>query len=181
MKISKELPQFEGEKALVLVTGMEDAKIFVAENGKIEEVDSFKVEKPIYSDREGHFETRKGGKVIGSGSVYEQKDEETVKHFTKELEAKLARFKNESITKVFLFSPGYVVSMIRRALPLSLIAKTEGVIKGNYLNSHPFDLLGMIRGMKPLPTAPMKAEAEKILTKSDQAKGVIRRKESKEQ
>jgi hypothetical protein len=177
MKISKELPQFDGEKALVLVTGMENAKIFVAENGTIEEVESFRVEKPHYSDREGHFETRKGGKVIGSGSVYEEKDETTVMHFAQELESKLVRFRNESITKLFLFTPGYIVASIRRAIPLSLIAKTEGVIKGNFLDYHPFDLLKKIEKMKPLPTAPMTAEAEKTLTKSDQAKHVIRRKE----
>lgn len=154
MKISRELPQFEGEKAMVLVTGLQDAKIYVAADGEIEEVESFKTEKIRYSDREGHFETRKGGKVLGSGSVYENKDEENVRNFTKELEAKLVRFRNESITKVFLFSPGYVISAIRRALPLSLIAKTEGVVKGNHLDAHPFDILRMINEMKPLPVAP---------------------------
>lgn len=171
MKISREFPQFRGEVVLLLVAGRQDATIYLATDGTIVVRDTIHIEKPVYSDREGHFETRGGGRVYGSGSVYEPKDDVVAKEFLKELVPRIARILRENrISQVFLFVPSYVRTALRRVLPRDLKEKIQLMVSGNFGHSHPFDLLRRItkRMEEQRMPLPVPEEARKILDR-DQA------------
>ena len=85
MKISKNLPQFkENSGAILVISGLKAKYIFMAD-GLAGEWNNFQEEAKEPKSKEGRFETRKGGKVIRSGGVYEDtKDSERV-NFIKNL------------------------------------------------------------------------------------------------
>lgn len=168
MKISRELPQFNGETALILVAARQDATIYLATDGRIEVGGTVHVEKPVYSDREGYFETRGNGRFYGSGSVYEPKEDATMRKFLHELILRLARILRENkASRVFFFVPSYIQSTLAKGMPKDFQKKIRLVIRGNFSHSHPFDLLDKIqhrfedRKVSPVP----EAEARKILAR----------------
>lgn len=170
MLISRDLPQFTGETALLIVTGEKDAKIYLARNGTISNLDDFSISKSHYLDREGHFKTRTNdphGMVVRSGAVYEDHKIYELKNFLHEFSAHLKRVtRGEKISRVFLFAPQTLKTPIRKILPKSLRDRTERVFEGNFYALHPFELLDKIDAfLKDKLVTPMPDEAKKILNK----------------
>ncbi len=145
MKISNHLPHFKSPTLLV-VAGKQEGCFYMAENDGIEQIHSIKLKKPQYTDREGHFESRGGNKVFGSGSVYESQDDETVRSFIKQLTTAIdnliATHKAENI---YLFCPPYLANQIEAEMTRENQKLIGFIFFGNYLNQHAFVLLSKIQ------------------------------------
>ncbi len=179
MKISQKLPQFDREKALFVVTGKQEAKFYLVSKGKIKEIDSFKVEKPVYSDREGWFKRRARGFVMGSGAPLEPKKQKVIKDFLKKLKKNLKKtLSRNKVDAIYLFSPRYLSARVRKTLPSSARKKIRLTIDGEYYFEHPFKLLEKIPEKEK--NAPKSEEAKKLLDKFKQAAKVIKGKPPEE-
>lgn len=141
MKISKNLPQFEGENILLVVTGRQEADFFRAGDGSIEKVAGFMVEKPQYSERGGHFKRRGHGATIASGAVYENQKEKILQDFRHEFRKIL---KNVLVTPpdhIYIFTPAYLATEISGMFPKRIAVTIKKVIRGNFYGRHPFEFL----------------------------------------
>ncbi|MEX0930334.1 MAG: host attachment protein [Candidatus Paceibacterota bacterium] len=169
MKISEKLPQFENETALLVVTGKQTAVFYIAKDGEIHQVNSFKVNKPKYTDLQGHFETRSHGKTTRAGSAFEPTElsEDAVRNFLKELEEELKNVsRHHTLDSLYVFCPAHVKNRIEKAIPSKLARKEQMVVEGNFFESHPFDLLTKIRKRTSRnPIRPLTEAAQKILNK----------------
>lgn len=177
MKITNKLPRFNIKKGLFIVTGKIEAQFHLAKEGEINEIDSIKIEKPKYSDREGYFES--GGKNSGgelenykSGSVYEDKNEVIKRELISELKEKLKSIiKKYEFDSIYLFSPDYMIGDIKKSLNKNILSKIEKSYTGNFNKMHPFKLLEKIdeeieNKIKDQRGKPRSEEERKILKKS---------------
>ena len=171
MMIQRQLPQFSDKYAILVVCGRQSGKIYLAHNGQINQDSEIKIENPRYSDREGRFETRMGGKVIRSGSVYEDQTKGTRAHeFAKDLEHKLKEYKeitkNESVDRapevlVYCFCPLYAEKKIHSAVERVFPIRRR--IYGNFLKFNPYDLLKKVMDNEnELAVNPTKTDTAKI-------------------
>lgn len=146
MKIPEEYPQFNEHAALLVVTGAQEADFYFAHDGAIEKVDSFKIEKPHYSDDEGFSETRSGGQVLASGSAKEGVKEKILADFLHEfkIHSKDAYMKHMP-DDLYVFTPAYVVHYVTEALLADAERRIVHVFRGNYYDKHPTELLEMIQ------------------------------------
>lgn len=178
MQIDKHLPQFSKTKALLLTTGKQTATLYLGYKGQVKEIASFSIPTPTYTDREGFFERRSGGGVLGSGSVYEAKEKDTRDKFLAKLVGEIKNTnKKYKYQDVYLFAPQYIKNTINKKLPTAIKKLVKKEFTGNYTKSHPFVLIQHIReweGKKSQKTKPTSKEAKKILEKSNQARHVIK-------
>ncbi|PIR58106.1 MAG: hypothetical protein COU71_00345 [Parcubacteria group bacterium CG10_big_fil_rev_8_21_14_0_10_38_31] len=146
MKITQKLHQFTGEKALIIITGAQEADFHIASDGEVNKIDSFKLEKIHFSDDEGFFgRAGNGGKVASSGSVKEPLKEEYRQEFLKDLTTHLESIEsNQEITDVYLLTPDYLYKMVEEAMSKKLQNKIKLTVKGNYYHEHPFELIEKI-------------------------------------
>jgi hypothetical protein len=173
MQIEKKLPQFTDQKSLIVVTGRQEAIMYIALNGEIEEKEKLEVKNPGYSDREGFFMS--SGGTVGTykaGSVYKENiTQNLTQQFLAQLQEKLKILaKKEKTKKIYLFCPDYMRKEIINKLPKSLKRDLYTVRSGNYINAHPFALLEAIKEEKEEEkknaVAPIKEKAMKILKKT---------------
>lgn len=142
MHIPNDLQQFHGVRALFIVCGTQEAKLYDAYDGAIEELDAFRIPKPGFTDNEGRFgqHGRDGGLV--SGGVEEIEQPQRRKEFTKELATHVATATAaHAYTLVYLFVPEHVHNEVRDALPHALIPALSQEVHGNYCESHPHELI----------------------------------------
>lgn len=146
MNISRDLPQFTDEKALLVVTGKQEAEVYAAGDGIIEKVASCKVEKPTFSDHEGSFRMRAHGGLTRSGSYEEVRKEKLLEDFVKEFKKILKEaLVNRSPDRVYLFTPAYMVNRVRDALPANIQKILKRTIRGNFYERHPFEILAKLK------------------------------------
>ena len=146
MKISKDLPQFVGEKALLIVTGKQEADFYSAGDGSIEKIAGFMVEKPHYSDREGHFKTRGRGATLASGAVYENQKEKILQDFRREFRKTLKTVLGSfTPNQIYVYTPSYLSNEIVALFSKRMALAIKKVIKGNFYGRHPFEMLEKIR------------------------------------
>lgn len=146
MNISRDLPQFADEKALLIVTGKQEAEIYAVGDGVIEKIASFKLEKPVFSDHEGAYKIRARGGVVRSGSYEEVRKEKLLEDFIKELKKILKEaLVNRSPDRVYLFTPAYMVNRVRDALPANVQKILKRTIRGNFYERHPFEIIAKLR------------------------------------
>lgn len=146
MQISESLPQFDEASTLILVASKQAADIYIAHEGTIEKISEIRVEKPTYSDREGHFKRRAGGKTLGSGGVYEEKDKKTKADFYNELEDALNKtLTNHTIEEVIVLSSPQDYPATKEHLPAKIQKAIIAEIDGNYVGDHPDDILSRIQ------------------------------------
>lgn len=148
MKIKRELPQYEGESVLFVATGTRDGIIYLAGDGEVRKLKSFRVAKPKYSDKEGFTKNRRTGV---SGSARELDREDMQRDFLKEAVRQIRQASgSKKITDVILFAPPELKADLPSALPSGLKNKVVAVIPGNYHEHHPFELIRLAeRKMKP--------------------------------
>ncbi len=145
MKISKGLPQFT-KISLIIAAGSHSAEIYRAYEGEIEKIDSFRMENPTYSDKEGFFSRSGKGMNYGSGSVIETNKEEILGKFTKELASRIEKlFKENNAGSTYIFSPNYIKKSIRDSLSQKIKDCMVYTMEGNFVENHPFDLIKMIQ------------------------------------
>jgi len=165
MQISSHLPQFEKTKALLVVTSLHEVRLLEVQSGEIVELVREEVEKPEPAKKEGHFESRIGGKTIRSGSVYEHDDGETIRRLSFLLKEVLPiKFKEGDYDEVYIFTPDQMKGEIDNILPKNILAKVVFRREGNFVKEKPFVFLEMIAktqlDKKVIPTG---TEADKIL------------------
>lgn len=149
MNIPEEYPQFTDRAALLIVTGAQDADFYFAHDGVMEKIDSFKIEKPHYSDNEGFSETRSGGRVLASGSAKEGVKEKVLADFLHEfkIHSKDAYMKNMP-DALYVFTPGYMVHFVTESLLADAERRIVRVFRGNYYDKHPTEFLQMIQKVR---------------------------------
>ena len=146
MKISQDLPQFKEENALLIVTGKHEADFFHASHGEIERIAGFKVEKPHYSDREGHFKTRGRGVTVASGAVYEAQKEKILQDFRREFRKALRlALGNNHPDVLYVYTPAYLKNEVYALLPKRIQSLVKKIFSINIYGRHPFEILERIR------------------------------------
>lgn len=149
MNIQKQLPQFNKQTALLIVTGSQKGVIYLAAAGVIEKIGA--VDEPVekYSDREEFFVSKGGEGDYTSGSVYEDNKQEHIKKFAKKISAEADRFVQEKgVDTVYLFVPDYVIHELNRTLTSRVKEMVQEKFKGNFVEEHPFKLLEKIKKTK---------------------------------
>lgn len=116
------------EDALLLVTGKQDAVIYKASHGRLEKLDSFKIDTPQYSDNENR-------------GIKQVQDRDIVRDFIHELTIHLKNLGADKIPSIYLFTPSYVKNQIMNALPTDLRKHIRAVVEGNYFNMAPAELM----------------------------------------
>ncbi len=149
MKISQNLPQFPGRTVLLLVVGREEARLLLAQDDNLTELEHPRTGHPRYTDREGRFETRiRGGTMIRSGSVYErsQMEHQITNDFYRSLREKIrSLIIKYQPTSLYLFAPEANRKHLRALLQTRSPKIELRTYIGNYLKAHPFDLLAEIQ------------------------------------
>lgn len=175
MKVPKQFHQFENEKAIIIVSGNESADIYFAQDGFMEKIYSKEEEIPHYSDREEFFETTMGRSgYVGSGSVYESKEDEVEHSLFKDLQKALMEiFKGNEITSIYILSAEYFLPMVVRAIPKSHKGKIKWTKGVGLAGKHPKMILQALQKEKEERIGlkvPLSEEARKILEKGSQKK-----------
>lgn len=139
MQISKELPQFS-KRSLIVVAGSRSAEILRAYKGEVDSIDSLKMDLPTYPDKEGFFIGAKG-----SGSVLKDNKRDFLMKFSKKLATRIEKtFQENSSEAIYLFAPEYMKEIVIKKLSSEVKKRIVFTIEGNFVESHPFDLLEMI-------------------------------------
>lgn len=138
MKIPQQYPQFTNQSALIIVTGTHVALFYHAHDGALEALDSFAVENPKYSDREGFFIHSGHGQIFGSGSVYEPKTHVAEQRFIHQLHDTLRTLVDHTtISDIYLFMPKQIGPEILKQLDGDLTKLVRETFDGNYTTEHP--------------------------------------------
>jgi len=146
MEIPSQFYQFTDEKALVIVSGTEEAKLFGAHDGEMDHLETIKTRKISYSDREGFFASRGQGKTFGAGSVMEDVDEKERKEFRDLLGEKYAEMA-DGYDYVALLAPEHALPEIIGSLGIpkdKIEDKVKIIKKGIFLDYSPEKLLELL-------------------------------------
>src|SRR3989344_5368752 len=146
MRIPSKFLQFENEKVLMVAGGAQEADIYIASNGTLDKVVSFRIPRRKYSDVEGFFagrtKTGKKGRLLGTGAAREYPKEASIKEFLNRLESEIKIIsKKEKISYVCLFSPDYMMKAVKSVFPAILRSKIKILINGNFAGHSADDLL----------------------------------------
>jgi hypothetical protein len=146
MKIPKEFPQFQNEKVLLLATGKESAAIYIASDGELTELRSFKLPPEKYTYPEARFEHRGHGAILGVGTVYEKHDEVRTQKFFKKLEEAMESLVEKNhISHLYLFAPTYFLKQVEKHLPKKWRQQIAKKFDGNFTRVKPLELLQKIK------------------------------------
>ncbi|MDO8425689.1 MAG: host attachment protein [bacterium] len=144
MQITTNLQQFNHAPALFIVCGTQEAKIYDACDGVIEELDEFRIPKPGFTDHEG-FSASGHGAEYTSGAGDEIDQEQRRKEFVKALVEHLKEVATRRPYElVYLFVPQHVHRAVRDAVPHALQPKIAKEIHGNHCEAHPHELIRMV-------------------------------------
>jgi len=169
MKISKNLPQFEGKKALISVTGRQEARFFLAKDGDIEELEPFKFDKPEDPKRKGHNMIKGSKGVYRSGPTPEFKNQRIITELESHLRKSLKNILNKNkIDIIYLTVPDYLKNDVKKTFPADAAKKIKFVLLGDYCHFHPFDILKKFSSQTTVPVVPLKESVSKILNKPKQ-------------
>jgi len=179
MKIPNTFKIEKTEHILLLIAGKQEASFHEIFDGKIDYLSTCKVEKPHYSDNEGHFKVRSGGKVIRSGSVRELDDSIVINDFLKKLKDHIKKNINvDDYESVYFTVPSHMENIIVESLSVKLKNKIQHQIDGNFFKHKPLDVLKKFSTLNKKESSSkvpfIKEEARKILKKSRQARKVIK-------
>jgi hypothetical protein len=167
-KIESGLYQFSDEKALLVVTGKQNGRLFFANKGNIKEVDEAFIPTQRYSDDEGFFGLNGGGHSA-TGSPKESKDVETKHKFMRVISAKIKKaIKENDVDCIYLFSPNYEITELKETLPKAAQNMIKLSFMGNFVKFAPDMLLTKISAKmekKGSGTESLKPEERKIMRK----------------
>lgn len=153
----------------MIAAGQMGAIFYLVRNGELTKAASFELRKPRYSDHEGKFVRRGRGQFFAAGAVYEFDKQGMIKEFLRELEGRAkALMLKYKITASYLYAPAHLMQQIKTKIKKILGDSYMMSFRGNYHNSHPFELLKMISGRQGRRASrrrvmPTKTEAAKIL------------------
>ena len=142
MQIPKQLPQFVGETALIIVSAKEQGVLYKATDGVIEQVVKVEEHPEAPSDREGFFFRSGFGRQLGSGGPDAQDDTETIRGFVRSIAEEL----NEAIKEVrpsviYFFQPQHLKGYLEDEVKNPQHIPTHIVQFGNFVHESPLDIL----------------------------------------
>lgn len=145
MKITQNLHQFINVNALIAVTGTMTAKLYLVKDGQIQQVDSIKLAKPNYSDKEEFFARKTATENI-SGSVYESPREYLRSQFLHDFQNEIKDiYAEHGFDTIFLIAPRYVLRDVENRMPKKCREMIKLRIAGNVIGKHPNKLLEIIK------------------------------------
>lgn len=142
MKIAQQFPQFKKERALVILTGTQEAEFYLAGDGSMDKIEMFRIPRIKYSDKEGlAVRTGKTG-VTGGGSrsVKEQYQQDFAAKFKATVKDIIGRIKPTQIT---IISP--IMGEVEQMLPVALKKVVNMRLKKNLCERHPEEILEHIK------------------------------------
>jgi hypothetical protein len=161
MKIPKQIDHFGKERMLLIVASKQRAQLFDVGEGRVEEVDEFKVEKPKFSDHENQFKMK--GRAIGGSASYEYISQWIVAEFLKKLKASLKKIKNRKFNTVAICVPSTLHNIILRAFPVALQSKIVHILQGNFTKTPTLEIVGKIDALRRSKTVfPETLQSRKI-------------------
>ncbi|EKD23803.1 MAG: hypothetical protein ACD_81C00180G0005 [uncultured bacterium] len=142
MKIAQQFPQFKKERALLIVTGTQEAEFYLAGDGVIEKIEMFRVPKIKFSDREGlSVRTGKTGVTGGSSNspkeLYQQAFVAKFKVTAKDVVTRVLP------TQITIISP--VIAEIEQLLPVTAKKLVTMRLKKNVCERHMEEILGHVQ------------------------------------
>ena len=147
MKISRTLPQFRHDSALLAVTAKHEAEFYLVHGGNISKTAQIIIPRTQYSDREDY--EAKGGLVFESGARIDKESKLILRSLIQEFTKKSRELiQTNGIGSIYLFVPKYLGNIVMQALPKAGQAMTF-VIDGNYFKRHPVELLRKIQNKYP--------------------------------
>lgn len=142
MKIAQQFPQFKKERALVILTGTQEAEFYLAGDGSMEKIETFRIPRIRYSGNEGlSVRTGKTG-VTGGGSksTKEQYQQEFTAKFKTSAKDVIARV---TPTQLLVVSP--VVAEVEALLPAPAKKLIKVRLRKNLCERHPEEILEHIK------------------------------------
>lgn len=156
---------------MIIIAGRQEAKFYVAQDGRIELEEEINIPNPDYTDREGFFGRNSPG-MTASGSVYEEKKDYVLKRFEKAFRAFIdGSFRSGQFTHVMIFAPDFMKNILSENLPATVKKKISLTLSGNYTKMHPFKILGLVKKLKERPWAENgDSRADKLLGRKEALK-----------
>ncbi len=142
MKIAQQFPQFKKERALLILTGTQEAEFYLAGDGSMEKIETFRIPRIRYSGNEGlSVRTGKTG-VTGGGSksTKEQYQQEFTAKFRSSAKDVVARMMP---TQLYVVSP--VVAEVEALLPAQAKKLIKVRLRKNLCERHPEEILEHIQ------------------------------------
>jgi hypothetical protein len=142
MKIPQQFPQFKKERALLIVTGTQEAEFYHAGDGSLEKVEMFRIPRIRFTGDEGlNVRTGKTG-VTGGGSkstkeLYQQEFDAKFKAIAKSVLARLVP------TQIVVISP--VVAEVEGLLPTTAKKLITIRLRKNLCEKHAEEILEHIQ------------------------------------
>lgn len=169
MKIPAQHHQFKERNTFLIVSGKQEAVIYQAVDGSLDEFSRLKIEAPATNDKPGVTKLRSHGKDLQEGMALEDKQSQqevkALKKFLKDLSQEIKKLEPQA-TEVYLFVPQYLENVIMEVMTPPLRAEVRSIFYGNHIKDHPLDLVKLVdqflQDKKVVPTDP---EAVKILKK----------------
>lgn len=170
MKISNKLPQFENEKALIIVTSKHEGKLYEAHAGEIVEIDSFKISTPEYSDKEGFYAGNGHSQAYGGNVIRENNKGKMITDLQNEIQALVTKPETDHIDTIYLFTPQHLINIVENAIPIKLRKKIIFSFGKDYSKEHPFQILEKIReAVDSAETAPANSDTMNLLSNTFKA------------
>ncbi len=169
MKIPAEFHQFTDGVNLLIVTGTQEAVVYKAIGGVLEQCDEIKVDvEDERGEKPGVVINRRKNMVHHGTSLedkQQQQKEKAVRSFMKELAVHVKELsQKEDITSVYLFTPDFAENSIREELPNNVQDRILTVFHGNFVHEHPLDLVKKVdKFLSDKKIVPTDEEAAKIL------------------
>lgn len=149
MQISSKLPQFNNERALIIVAGIYDAIFYLINQGEINRISEFTFDKVKYENEKDTY-LKTGGTVSVRGGISYENDYQKIagQEFVKNFKETIDKFfKDEEIDSVYVFAPDKNINRIPELLSENLKAKIKLKKEGNYLKKHPFEIIEIVKGL----------------------------------
>ncbi len=172
MQIPSELHQFEHHAGYIIATGKQEAIIYRAFQGVIEEIDRLEAEAPPTDRKPGVVKMRGQGREIHSGVALEQpqgkQEMKAVRNFLKDFSEEVKKELSWEEEEVYLFVPDYMENAVLELIPENTRSRIRQIYHGNHLKDHPLDLVRRIdKDLKDKKVTPTDPEAAKILKRGE--------------
>lgn len=169
MNIKYPLLQFDGKTALIIVTGEQSAKLYLARDGKINLASSFKLFPPKYPDKEGFFKNGGKRKIYKSGAGFQKLELYLDEKFRKSIHNQVSQIiSDQKVSEIYVFSPDHMIGFVLDSLPRRVCNDLKMCVYGNHLKDHPLNLVDRINQVFQESigkSVPASLEARKILDK----------------
>ncbi len=169
MKIPNQFHQFDGAHSLIVVAGKQDARIFDAHDGIVDELASVKLNHSDFFNDGPFYKAHSQGGMTRSGPVREVQDQQVVSQFIKELKKHLDKVRADVYSEVHVLAPSKSKNEIVKAMSSDLKSKVASVTEGNYCNESIVDIVRKVHKTDVHPFTARNKEERHILENAEKA------------